>query len=87
MAKKGGLGTAGAPPAQEDLTDGLFGGERPKAPKRLENVKQGQKRVAKTFHVDRDLAVQLKIYAAQNGLKEHQVVDAALRKFFAGEAG
>lgn len=93
--KKGGLGTAAAPPAQDDLTSSLFAVS---AKKRLEqrpaqarasrvtsDHKQGQDRIGKTLHIDRELAVQLKIYAAKNGLKEHQVIDAALRKFLTGK--
>lgn len=93
MARKGGLGTSQPAQVDEDLLSNLFG-EEPKeqdTPRRVAN-KAGDKtqgkpgdaeRVGKFFKIDRELAVKIKMYAVTNDMKDHQVVNEALRAFFA----
>ena len=43
-------------------------------------------RVLKSFRINRELAIRLKVYAAQKETSGDRIVEAALRKFFAEEA-
>lgn len=90
MPRKKGLGQPSAPDTPEDLLDSVFGAPAPSpaqgtpAPASTEQKKQ---RVAKYFQLDRELVKKLKVYAAQNDLKEQEVIDKALRLLFSQAEG
>ena len=97
--KKGGLGVIAANTARhgpEDPLDTLFGGgasagKQSTPPDTAAPAKAGDQAKAKlekaSFQIDRELAVKLRVYAAQKELKQYQIIDMALRKFFADQAG
>jgi hypothetical protein len=100
--KKGGLGAIAAKPPLDDPLDALFGGtakaekpekkqaarqSAPTAPVAASNAKPAAERILKSFRIDRELAINLKVYAAKNGTSGDRVIEAALRKFLADETG
>lgn len=72
--KKGGLGQM-AKERNEDLLGVVFGEETPKS------EPEKPARVSKYMQLDRELVRAVKVYAAQNDLKEYEVMESALRQF------
>lgn len=79
--KKGGLGTQ-TKEKPEDLLDAVFGD----AEQKPEKEKPKPKRINKYMQLDRGLVRQLKVYAAENDMKEYEVMESALRQFFGNES-
>lgn len=62
----------------EDLLGAVFGEETAKP--------KSAKRVSKYMQLDRELVRAVKVYAAQNDLKEYEVMESALRQFLGYES-
>lgn len=88
MARKGGLGISQPAQVDEDLLGNLFGQKQdtPRPGSDLPGKATGKaeaEKVGKFFKLDRELAIKIKMYAITNGIRDTQVVDEALRAFFA----
>jgi len=84
MAKKGGFGAVAAKAASAAA--------RQSAPAAFAAVNKaeiasGSERVMKSFRIDRELAIRLKVYAAIHGISGDRIIETALRNFLADEAG